>query len=98
MGFIDSIKSFYFKTFDFRTRSSRSESGWYVILAQILFFLPISYPFFSFSRSFSERYQHSYFLAPNLFNCEEVPRRWDVWLVAALLPYDLFPYGSYCLF
>ena len=42
MGFIDSIKSFYFRTFDFRTRSSRSEF-WYVILAQILFFLPIEF-------------------------------------------------------
>jgi len=42
MGFIDSIKSFYFRTFDFRTRSSRSEF-WYVFLAQILFFLPIAF-------------------------------------------------------
>ena len=42
MGFIDSIKSFYFRTFDFRTRSSRSEF-WYVFLAQILFFLPIEF-------------------------------------------------------
>ena len=47
MGFIDSIKSFYFKTFDFRTRSSRSEF-WYVFLAILLFsvailFIPPSY-------------------------------------------------------
>ena len=42
MGFIDSIKSFYFRTFDFRTRSSRSEF-WYVFLAQILIFLPIGF-------------------------------------------------------
>ena len=42
MGFIDSIKSFYFRTFDFRTRSSRSEF-WYVFLAQILFFLSIEF-------------------------------------------------------
>ena len=37
MGFIDSIKSFFLKAFDFRTRSSRSEF-WYPHLAQILFF------------------------------------------------------------
>ena len=42
MAFIDSIKSFYFRTFDFRTRSSRSEF-WYVFLAQILFFLLIEF-------------------------------------------------------
>ena len=42
MGFIDSIKSFYFRAFDFRTRSSRSEF-WYIFLAQILFFLPIEF-------------------------------------------------------
>jgi uncharacterized membrane protein YhaH (DUF805 family) len=47
MGFIDSIKSFYFKTFDFRTRSSRSEF-WYAFLAIFLFslvilFIPLSY-------------------------------------------------------
>ena len=42
MGFIDSIKSFYFRAFDFRTRSSRSEF-WYVFLAQILIFLPIEF-------------------------------------------------------
>ena len=47
MPFIDSIKSFYFKTFDFRTRSSRSEF-WYVFLAILLFsvailFIPPSY-------------------------------------------------------
>jgi uncharacterized membrane protein YhaH (DUF805 family) len=51
MGFIDSIKSFYFRTFDFRTRSSRSEF-WYANLAIILFsvaflFLPPSV-FFNF--------------------------------------------------
>jgi uncharacterized membrane protein YhaH (DUF805 family) len=42
MGFIDSIKSFYFRTFDFRTRSSRSEF-WYVFLALILFSLLIGF-------------------------------------------------------
>ena len=42
MGFIDSIKSFYFRAFDFRTRSSRSEF-WYVFLAQILIFLLIEF-------------------------------------------------------
>ena len=42
MAFIDSIKSFYFRAFDFRTRSSRSEF-WYIFLAQILFFLPIEF-------------------------------------------------------
>jgi len=50
MGFIDSIKSFYFKTFDFRTRSSRSEF-WYAFLAIFLFsvailFIPPSYSYF----------------------------------------------------
>ena len=40
MGFIDSIKSFFLKAFNFRTRSSRSEY-WYVFLAQILFSLLI---------------------------------------------------------
>ena len=38
MGFIDSIKSFFLKAFNFSTRSSRSEY-WYVFLAQILFSL-----------------------------------------------------------
>ena len=72
MGFVDSIKSFYFRAFDFRTRSSRSEF-WYVFLAQI-FILSTNwiYPFFSFSRSFSKRYRHSYFVASNLFNCEKI--------------------------
>ena len=42
MGFIDSIKSFYFRAFDFRTRSSRSEF-WYVFLAQFLFSLLIGF-------------------------------------------------------
>ena len=42
MAFIDSIKSLHFRTFDLRTRSSRSEF-WYVFLAQILFFLLIEF-------------------------------------------------------
>ena len=42
MGFIDSIKSFFLKAFNFRNRSSRSEY-WYVFLAQILLSLLIQF-------------------------------------------------------
>ena len=42
MGFIDSIKSFFLKAFNFRSRSSRSEY-WYVFLAQILLSLLVQF-------------------------------------------------------
>ena len=36
MGFVEAVKSFYGRYFDFQTRSSRSEYWWYVLFAVIV--------------------------------------------------------------